>query len=180
MQDSERGQRIRERRMELHLTQPAVVEKIEELAWKLPRDHALQPANAAGEDGTPRAPLSLRGLQTYERGGGIVWEKAKLLAQVLQMDPHVMMHGLDGEDDPESESTPDLLGMASPDAGLADRLDAIERSLARIEQALGVDQTPSTDVDESAKRLLVAAAAASRAFRDASRGTASNPGPQAT
>jgi hypothetical protein len=85
--DIERGQRIRGRREELHLTQPAVVDLLEEAAAELPPTHELHPAKAG------KAPVTLRGYQTYEQGGGIVWEKAKLLAQVLQIDVQTMMSG---------------------------------------------------------------------------------------
>jgi hypothetical protein len=98
--------------MELHLTQPALVELIEDLARELPEDHPLHPLKAG------KAPVTLRGLQTWERGGGVAWGKAKLLAQALQTDARVLINGIAGD-----APTP------SPFAGqddLASRLDRIE------------------------------------------------------
>lgn len=141
---------------------------MEELAWKLPRDHSLHPETAAEEKGKdrPQPPLTLRGLQTYEKGGGIVWEKAKLLAQVLRVDVQEMMSG-EYEDLP----TPDLSRPASVEAPLAEILAAITAQLAeqtkvleRIEQALARDQQVRGETDESAERLLAAADVAIRAF----------------
>lgn len=117
--DKQRGERIRERREELHLTQPAVVELLEEAAEALPPTHELHPEKLG------KAPLTLRGLQTYEQGGGIVWEKAKLLAQVLQMDVQAMMSG-----EREQGPTPDPFPPAND--ALADRLDAIEATLTEL------------------------------------------------
>jgi len=114
--DLQRGQRIRERREELHLTQPAVVDLMEKAAYALPRSHELHPDNAG------KAPVTLRGYQTYERGGGIVWEKAKLLAQVLQVDVEVLLNG-------------DRRGEA-PDPFPPIRRENGEDRLARMEQRL--------------------------------------------
>jgi transcriptional regulator with XRE-family HTH domain len=87
LDDNERGQRIKARREELRLTQPAVVEMIEAEAWQLPADHPLRP------DRAEKPPITLRGLQAWERGGGIVWEKAKLLAAVLRTDVDELLNG---------------------------------------------------------------------------------------
>lgn len=106
--DIERGTRIRERREELHLTQPGVVELIEQLQDALPTTHRLH------RDVLGKAPVGLRGYQTWEAGGGIDWEKAKLLAEVLQMDVREMMHG-----PREDQPTPDPFADADQDARIA-------------------------------------------------------------
>lgn len=151
--DIERGTRIRERREELHLTQPAVVDLLEEAAKALPRSHDLHPSNLG------KAPVTLRGYQTYEQGGGIVWEKAKLLAGVLQMDVQAMMSG-----PVEREQTP------TPFAGQGDvtaRLERIEQSLKRIEDAI------------SGEALLAAVRVASQALLADLPDRAEAPEPQA-
>jgi hypothetical protein len=117
--DKQRGDRIKARHEELHLTEPAVVELMEELAWKLPRTNSLHPETAAEKKGKERPipPLTLRGFQSYKAGGGIAWEKAKLLAQVLQMDVRVMLHG-----ESEKAETPDPFPPADPESGIAEVL----------------------------------------------------------
>lgn len=137
--DIARGERIKARRQELHLTQPAVVDLIEKAAYELPDTHELHPDRAG------KAPVTLRGYQTYEGGGGIVWEKAKLLAQVLQIDVQEMMNGALGEYETPLVSS----GTPSPFAGrddLTERLKRQSRILARIEQAIELE-------DEAARRL---------------------------
>ena len=118
--DLERGQRIKARRVELHLTQPAVVDLIEELAKDLPPEHALHPDNAG------KAPVTLRGLQTWEQGGGVAWEKAKLLAQALQTDARSLINGV-----PVDAPTPDL---SRGGAGQDDTEDRLARMEARLDQ----------------------------------------------
>lgn len=166
--DIERGTRIRERREELHLTQPAVVDLIEKAAWQLPRDHDLHPDKAG------KAPVSLRGYQTYEQGGGIIWEKAKLLAQVLQMDVQTLMSGPSDDADGRLRQvdTPELLTVLNGENQFAQALDrfsdAIEKQnglleglgeiLERIERKLGQDEQ-SADRIEAATESLGGAAA---------------------
>lgn len=120
--DIERGQRIKALRESLHLTQPAVVELVEQAAWALPAGHQLRP-DVAGKPPATKPPVTLRGYQTWEQGGGIAWEKAKLLAKVLQTDVRAMMNGVGDE-------TPDL----SRGAGEESQLDRIERELGEIRQ----------------------------------------------
>lgn len=66
MADMERGQRIKDRRNELHLTQPAV-------------------ADTVG--------VTLRAFQEWEAGGGIRWEHCQHLAGALAVDPEWIMRG---------------------------------------------------------------------------------------
>jgi transcriptional regulator with XRE-family HTH domain len=179
--DKGRGTRIRERREALHLTQPAVVEALEAAARALPPEHELHPGKAG------KAPVTLRGYQTYERGGGIVWEKAKLLAQVLGMDVHVMMSG-----ERRERETPDPFParrnggedtLTRIEARLDDHaakvenmlaaqtraLQGIESLLARIEAAISAQEAAASREDASRERLLAAADDAARALRDATR-----------
>jgi hypothetical protein len=142
--DKERGDRIRDRRDELHLTQPAVVELLEAAAWQLPESHELHP-RTAGKNAKPpkpqKAPVTLRGYQSYEGGGGIVWEKAKLLAQVLQMDVRVMMSG-----DERAAPAPDPFAKRrQEDAPVDVRLDAVEGALAQILTAMSAQLGAQTD-----------------------------------
>jgi transcriptional regulator with XRE-family HTH domain len=120
----ERGTRIRERREALHLTQPAVVDLLEEAAQALPEDHDLHPAKAG------KAPVTLRGYQSYEHGGGIVWEKAKLLAQVLQIDVQAMMSG-----ESDKTETPDPFPQPL-ESELTQVLTELKRQLAENGAAL--------------------------------------------
>lgn len=156
--DRERGDRIKARREELHLTQPAVVDLMEEAALALPRTHDLHPANAG------KAPVTLRGFQTYERGGGIVWEKAKLLAQVLQMDVSEMMNG-------PREETPDLVGALGGREENSEpvdvRLDVVEGTLARILERIGQQLDAQTDVLNEIKDLLSSERESAATTRDA-------------
>jgi transcriptional regulator with XRE-family HTH domain len=115
--DLERGQRIKARREDLHLTQPAVVELLERAAQELPTDHPMHP------DKLGKPPVTLRGLQTWEQGGGIAWEKAKLLALVLQTDVKVLINGV-------TNTTPDLFVKA--DGPVDERLDRIEAALTTM------------------------------------------------
>lgn len=133
--DIERGTRIRERREELHLTQAAVVDLLEEAAKALPRSHGLHPSNLG------KPPVTLRGYQTYEQGGGIVWEKAKLLAGVLQIDVQAMMSG-----EPDTPVTPDLSRPVNADSALAEVLAAITAQLAAQTEVLVEVKTTLVDV----------------------------------
>lgn len=130
--DVQRGERIRERREELHLTQPAVVDLLDAAAYKLPRSHDLHPDKAG------KPPVTLRGFQTYEAGGGIVWEKAKLLAQVLQMDVQEMMSGervINGGTFRQVD-TPELLETLNGDTSLSDVLAELLAAVNRQNQLL--------------------------------------------
>jgi transcriptional regulator with XRE-family HTH domain len=153
--DLERGQRIKTRREELHLTQPAVVDLMEARARELPETHDLH----------GKAPITLRGYQTYERGGGIVWEKAKLLAGILQMDVQAMMHG-----EEEERETPDLFAPANIEGELAGILQSIQDQLAEQTRVLDeikahaaasetmlAEQKQLKAETEAATRLLLAA-----------------------
>lgn len=164
--DKERGQRIKARRDDLHLTQPAVVEKMEALAWKLPRSHALHP-ETAGEPGAPKAPVTLRGYQAYEKGGGIVWEKAKLLAKVLQMDVEVLLSG-PPEPEPEPEPAPDPF--AKQDQPVDVRLDAVEGALAEVLAAITSQLAAQTEVLNEIKTLLSKEQEVTADAREATRG----------
>jgi transcriptional regulator with XRE-family HTH domain len=127
VEDIERGRRIKARREELHLTQPAVVDLLEEAAAALEADHPLHP------DKLGKAPVTLRGYQTWERGGGIAWEKAKLLAGVLGADVRALMNGVDGQ------PTPDLSrdgADASVGGGLEGRITRIEDTLQEVRRGL--------------------------------------------
>jgi transcriptional regulator with XRE-family HTH domain len=189
--DIERGIRIRERREELHLTQPAVVQLLEEAASRLPEDHDLHPARAG------KAPVTLRGYQSYEQGGGIVWEKAKLLAQVLQLEVQAMMSG-------EPEDTPDPFAAAhDPQAEWMTRMEALidrqndllerqslilERIEARleatveqetraadhIEAATGSLDQSAADLDAAVRRTISGLESAPRSKRPAAKKTATH------
>jgi vacuolar-type H+-ATPase subunit I/STV1 len=135
LDDIERGLRIKEQREALHLTQPAVVELMEQAAWGLSTSDDLHPSNAG------KPPLTLRGLQTYEAGGGIVWGKAKLLAQVLQMDVQVMLNG----ERRDEERTPEPLPV---------RRDGGEDRLARIEDAIAAMRQERADEAQAIRDLL--------------------------
>jgi transcriptional regulator with XRE-family HTH domain len=131
----ERGTRIRERREALHLTQPAVVELLEEAAKALPETHDLNPKKAG------KAPVTLRGYQSYEQGGGIVWEKAKLLAGVLQMDVQSMMNG-----EPEGPAeTPDPFAKTI-EGELAQVLGELKRQLQENGDALAAQTRMLTQI----------------------------------
>jgi hypothetical protein len=138
--DVQRGERIRERREELHLTQPAVVDLLEAAAYKLPRSHDLHPDKAG------KPPVTLRGFQTYEAGGGIVWEKAKLLAQVLQMDVQEMMSGepertvINGKVVQDASVTPSPFPERTIEGALAGILAQIQAQLA--EQTRSAQRDP--------------------------------------
>lgn len=158
--DIKRGTRIRERREELHLTQPAVVEKMEALAWQLPPENPIHPVRAAeiaakGEAAKP--PVTLRGYQTYEKGGGIVWEKAKLLARVLQVDAHAMMTGDDEDAGVPPDPFPTTLEGALAEFAQAIRKqnDLLERQseiLDRIEGRLGADEAVRDELADLIQR----------------------------
>jgi transcriptional regulator with XRE-family HTH domain len=127
VEDIERGRRIKARREELHLTQPAVVDLLEEAAAALEADHPLHP------DKLGKAPVTLRGYQTWERGGGIAWEKAKLLAGVLGADVRALMNGVDGQ--PTPDLSRDGAG-GSVDGGLEGRIAHMEDTLQEVRRGL--------------------------------------------
>lgn len=133
VEDLERGQRIKARREKLRLTQPAVVDLVEQLAYELPDGHALHP-DIAG-----KAPLTLRGYQQYERGGGIVWEKAKLLATALRMEADELMNG-------EKPETPDLFPFGDNEALLHAVYERLGRLEKRLEEVIGQRTKQTTDI----------------------------------
>jgi hypothetical protein len=184
--DIERGQRIRGRREELHLTQPAVVDLLEEAAAELPPTHELHPAKAG------KAPVTLRGYQTYEQGGGIVWEKAKLLAQVLQIDVQTMMSGepertvINGKVVQDASVTPSPFPERTIEGALAGILAQIQAQLAEqtevlneIRQLLTSDQQVTTETQEATRRLLGAVDVATRELRGDAPRTARGRAPRA-
>jgi transcriptional regulator with XRE-family HTH domain len=157
MQDLERGQRIKDARHAKRLTQPAVVQLLRE---------------RAGAE-----VVTLRGYQSWESGGGIRWENAKVLADVLGLDAERIMSG---------EPTPTPNPFAEPAADptkvtellesvhtllqqqneLLDRQSAI---LERIEDAVArEDQTVRRD-EESVRQLEAAVQQAREALRAASQ-----------
>lgn len=156
--DLERGQRIKARRVELHLTQPALVDLIEDLAKTLPETHALHPEKAG------KAPVTLRGLQTWEQGGGVAWEKAKLLAGALQTDARWLINGV-----PEDEPTPDPFAGREPE--LLERVEQLliqqNALLARQSAILERIEAATRRVDEASHDLAAASAEAGRGLRDA-------------
>lgn len=107
MEDLARGERIKARRQALRLTQPAVVDLL---------------AKRAGAQ-----VVTLRGYQTWEAGGGIRWDNAKVLAEVLDVDPEKLMVGGPYVD---ARETPDPF--ATADSDLFARLDQLE---AKIDKA---------------------------------------------
>lgn len=141
--DIERGQRIKALREALHLTQPAVVDLMERAARELPEDHPLQ----------GKAPVTLRGYQTYERGGGIVWDKAKLLAQALQTDVHEIMNGVRSETPEPFPSPPAIQGeLAEVLQAIRDQLEKQSRVLERIERTLEVERTAAETMKSAAEQ----------------------------
>lgn len=136
----ERGSRIRERREALHLTQPAVVDLLEEAANKLPATHDLHPDKAG------KAPVTLRGYQSYEQGGGIVWEKAKLLAQVLQMDVQAMMNG---ETD---EPAPSPFTDKTDDARVLELLESVQQLVLNQNELLARQSAILDRIEEAVTR----------------------------
>jgi transcriptional regulator with XRE-family HTH domain len=118
--DFERGERIKAAREARHLTQPAVVEKIEEEARKLPPDHDLR--RRLEDHG--ELPITLRGFQSWQYGGGIDYEKAKLLAKVLHVTTDWIFNG-----DEEDQPTPDPF-VPTITGELAGILQAIKDQLA--------------------------------------------------
>jgi uncharacterized coiled-coil protein SlyX len=147
--DLERGQRIKAQREDLHLTQPAVVDLLEDAAKELPRDHPLHPEKLG------KPPVTLRGLQSWEQGGGIAWEKAKLLAAVLRTDVAGLINGTPPEAD---SSTPDPF----PASTLEERLDRMERRLAGL-----IDS--QSDLIEQQNELLARQSAILERIEDAVR-----------
>jgi transcriptional regulator with XRE-family HTH domain len=150
LDDNERGQRIKARREELRLTQPAVVEMIEAEAWRLPTDHPLRP------DRAEKPPITLRGLQAWERGGGIVWEKAKLLATVLRIDVDDLLNGPKRETpdpfDPGTHPAAEerlLQILAKIDARLDDQDKVLKEIMAEQSRLRGL----ITQQDEAARTL---------------------------
>jgi hypothetical protein len=166
MDDLARGARIKARREELHLSQPAVVDLMNERA---PADLRARDKRREGKI------IRLRGYQEYEAGGGIEWEKAKVLAAVLGSDTHWLMTG---ENKPTA--TPDL--MAVPEqlenvdgkftdlvGDVSEQLDRIEGLLSENNQALHrlmrmVDEglfTPRADGESRDAQIGLGAALAS-------------------
>lgn len=115
MEDVARGERLKELRNARHLSQPAVVDLVNE---------------RAGEK-----LVGLRGYQAWEAGGGIRWEKAKVLAEVLGTDPEHLMNGA-------HEETPD------PFAG------SVEERLADLTEQLAADRVDRDDNIADVKALL--------------------------
>jgi hypothetical protein len=111
-----------------------------------------------------------RSATDWQTKGGIDYANAVKLAELFEVDVDYVWRG-----PVEADRAP------SPFAGqdaLADRLDGIERSLARIEQALGIDQTasPSTEPEHpSTRQILVGLAESIRALEDAPRRQAEAP-----
>lgn len=103
--DTDRGQRIKLLREQKHLSQPAVVEQLEKL------------------HGAPV--VTLRGYQTWEAGGGLRWEKLKVLAQLHHVTPDYILSGEHPPEQPPAEE-PDL----------HERLDKLEEGQRRIEEKL--------------------------------------------
>lgn len=142
MEDLARGERIKALREERHLTQPAVIELFEELA----RRRGWEPKKP-GE-----RPLTLRGYQAWEAGGGIKWENVKVLAAVFAEEPEFIMSGRQGG----IGRIPDLSliqGAAREeqlddvDTKFSKRVDKVEQRLKRIEDAL-------IDDEQSVRALL--------------------------
>jgi hypothetical protein len=173
--DAQRGQRIKARRIELHLTQPAVVRLVTQAAYELPPTHELHPDRAG------KPPFTLRGYQTYEQGGGIVWEKAVLLAQVLRLDVQDLMSG-----EAALPVTPVKTSARTVEGELADilweireQLDDQNRVLAEIKAEIAGQKQATAEAETARKRLLDAAAAATRAYEDAARRLGEERGKQA-
>lgn len=106
MDDAARGERIKALREARKLTQPAVVDRMCEIGGRKP-------------DGRPY--IGLRGYQRYEEGGGIPWDKTRVLAQVFDTTEDFILRG-DGE---RRQPRP----ARSIDADLAERLANIEERL---------------------------------------------------
>lgn len=132
MDDTARGERIRELRVARRLTQPAVVDRLCELGGRKP-------------DGSPY--IGLRGYQRYEEGGGIPWDKTRLLAQVLDTTEDYILRGEGERRQPRSGRSIDS-DLAARLANIEERLDLakpvsvsrvegdLERRLRHIEQRL--------------------------------------------
>jgi transcriptional regulator with XRE-family HTH domain len=191
--DTARGNRIKARREELHLTQPAVVDLIAKAAAQLPAEHDLHPENAH------KAPVTLRGYQTYERGGGIVWEKAKLLADVLQIDVQALMNGAGSDRGPApdpfaghangvagelAEIRAEIQNLRRERSAEADDVRALLRTqnqiLEHLLDAVEREKQARAETEEARRLLLESAAAATRAYEDAAQRLAAEPGKRAT
>lgn len=83
MDDLARGERIKALRETRRLTQPAVVELLD--------------ARAGARV------VTLRGYQAWEAGGGIRWDNAKLLAEVLGVEAEHLMAGFPDEEIDKSQ-----------------------------------------------------------------------------
>lgn len=122
MEDLARGERIKARRQALRLTQPAVV------------DLLTQKAGAQV--------VTLRGYQAWEAGGGIRWDNAKVLADVLGVDAEKLMVGGPYVDkgetpDPFPVTTEDRLGR------LEEQLRAIQGTLEELVTQLATAGAPA-------------------------------------
>lgn len=121
MEDLARGERIKALRMGRRLTQPAVVELLEQRAGA--------------------QVITLRGFQSWESGGGIRWENAKLLADVFEVDVEYLMTGR--EDQPGVADLGRMNGertqldqVLTNQADILDRLASIEDRLRLIDAAV--------------------------------------------
>jgi transcriptional regulator with XRE-family HTH domain len=109
MDDHERGDRIKQLRQARRLTQPAVVQRMCDLAGPKP-------------SGDPF--IVLRTYQKYESGGGISWEKTRVLADVLGTSEDYILRG-EGE---RRQQRP----ARSIDTELETRIARIEHALEQI------------------------------------------------
>lgn len=110
MDDVARGERIKALREARRLTQPAVVERMCEVGGPKP-------------DGRPH--ISLRGYQRYEEGGGIPWDKTRVLAQVLDTTEDFILRGEGERRQPRPARSIDT-DLAERLANIEERLDAAE------------------------------------------------------
>jgi transcriptional regulator with XRE-family HTH domain len=127
MEDLARGERIKALRRARRLTQPAVVELLE--------DHA------------GASVVTLRGYQAWEAGGGIRWDNAKLLADVLGVDAEQLMTGAEGPPSPLDSRDGQLNRIESVLGQVLERLaaledlipivDPLERGRASAQRAVG-------------------------------------------
>jgi transcriptional regulator with XRE-family HTH domain len=154
--DIERGQRIKAQREGLHLTQPAVVDLIEAAARELPREHPLHPEQLG------KAPVTLRGYQAWEKGGGVRWENAKLLAQVLHTDVTRLINGAPAET-PDPFPAPVQEQLAEMGKAIEKQADALvtqasvlkelRDAVRELRELIATQQTAAQELDEAAKRI---------------------------
>lgn len=116
MADLERGRRIAHLRTERHLTQQAVVDRLEAAA-----EEAGWTPKKAGH-----RVVTLRGYQGWEEKGGILWDNAKLLAAVYEVDADWLWSG-----DAKSV-TPDVVDALSGGT----QMDRMERLLLDVRDRL--------------------------------------------